>query len=363
MGVSAPGWGTVADHHWQPIRGCDPTSTFPQIQATTLAEWVPRRAERREHSPQFLQGVEGPRRAETGENSPPPTIMMSYSNSCWPATPSAPASLRSVRRLGFLGARFAALRMNRAETTARRARWVLLLEGKVMVLGCGCAAYACTLEASNWIRPALARFPGFPHLTYAGTTPDKSERLASRQSNRRPDPLGFLFPKRRRSSTTSSTDPTPAPSKPSSNPFRRFRSPSRSTTLPIPEHPSPPRTATMTAAPTFDHYQPQSLHAKNNLKAWWKQFTFPTRPKREARENRGMCPLLPPFLDLPVPIHPQLRTPYAPYTQAQVSFSENRSRRVSNTQASRYLLPTPTASSMSGATSPWSSQSRAYPSP
>jgi len=41
----------------------------------------------------------------------------------------------------------------------------------------------------------------------------------------------------------------------------------------------------MTAAPTFDHYQPQSpagLHAKNNLKAWWKQFT-----KKETGERKG----------------------------------------------------------------------------
>lgn len=45
----------------------------------------------------------------------------------------------------------------------------------------------------------------------------------------------------------------------------------------------------MTAAPTFDHYQPQSpaaLHAKNNLKAWWRQFTSAQRTKREAGEKK-----------------------------------------------------------------------------
>lgn len=43
----------------------------------------------------------------------------------------------------------------------------------------------------------------------------------------------------------------------------------------------------MTAAPTFDHYRPQSpavLHTKNNLRAWWKQFTSAPRP-RDTRDR------------------------------------------------------------------------------
>ena len=152
-------------------------------------------------------------------------------------------------------------------------------------------------------------FSAYPYLR-SGTTPDKSERLASRQSNRRPHPLGFLFPKRRRSSPPSSPDPTPATSNPPSNPFRRFRSPSRSSTVPVPEQPSRPRTATtMTAAPTFDHYQPQSpaaLHAKNNLKAWWKQFTSAQRTKKETGEKRREYFLLSPFLYFHIPKNSQL---------------------------------------------------------
>ena len=146
----------------------------------------------------------------------------------------------------------------------------------------------------------LAQFSSVCYITYlhSGTTPDKSERLASRQSNRRPAPLGFFFPKRRPSTSPSSPDPIPATTKPSSNPFKRFRSPSRSSTAPAPELPPPPRTATtMTAAPTFDHYRAQSpaaLHAKNNLKAWWKQFTSAQRAKKEAGEKRRMCFLLSP---------------------------------------------------------------------
>ncbi|KAF9648004.1 Rho GTPase activation protein [Thelephora ganbajun] len=49
----------------------------------------------------------------------------------------------------------------------------------------------------------------------------------------------------------------------------------------------------MTAAPTYDHYQPQSpavLHAKNNLRTWWKQFTSVQRIKREAGEKKGLRP-------------------------------------------------------------------------
>lgn len=53
----------------------------------------------------------------------------------------------------------------------------------------------------------------------------------------------------------------------------------------------------MTAAPTFDHYQPQSpaaLHAKNNLKAWWKQFTSAQRPKKETGGKKRVYCLLSP---------------------------------------------------------------------
>ena len=174
---------------------------------------------------------------------------------------------------------------------------------------CGCAVYACTLEANNRILPALTRTPWpalrflrFPPFKHSGTTPDKSERLASRQSNRLLDPLGFLFPKRRPSTPPSPQDPTPATPKTPSNPFRRFRAPSRASTVPTPQPPPPPRSATMTAAPAFDHYQP-ALHAKNNnLKAWWKQFTFAQRTKKEVDEKKGVSPLLSPLLDVPVPI-------------------------------------------------------------
>ena len=204
------------------------------------------------------------------------------------------------------------------------------------------------------------------HL-HSGTTPDKSERLASRQSNRRPHPLGFLFPKRRRSSPSSSVDPTPATSKPPLNPPRRLGSTSRSSTAAVPEQPPRLRTATtMTAAPTFDHYQPQSpaaLHAKNNLKAWWRQFTSAQRTKREAGERKRAYFLLLSLLDVPIPRFPQLSTPRGPYPRAKMAFLANPSRRVSNTLAFRYPLPTPTESFMSGVTSPWSLQSRAYHSP
>jgi hypothetical protein len=186
---------------------------------------------------------------------------------------------------------------------------------------CGCAVHACPLEASNWMRPppSLPGSPRFlsPPILRSGTTPDKSERLASRQSTRRPDPLGFFFPKRRRSSQQSSPDPTPATPKPSSNPFKRFRVPSRSSTVPTPAQPPPLRTATtMTAAPTFDHYRPQSppaLHGRSNLKAWWERFTFAQRAKKEAEERKGVHPLCPPSLDVSVPIRRSASpTPHTP---------------------------------------------------
>ena len=49
----------------------------------------------------------------------------------------------------------------------------------------------------------------------------------------------------------------------------------------------------MTAAPAFDHYHQPALH-KNNLKAWWKQFTFAQRTKRGVDERNGACPLFSP---------------------------------------------------------------------
>jgi len=48
----------------------------------------------------------------------------------------------------------------------------------------------------------------------------------------------------------------------------------------------------MTAAPAFDHYHQPALHTKNNLKAWWKQFAFAQRTKKEADERKGVSPLL-----------------------------------------------------------------------
>ena len=50
----------------------------------------------------------------------------------------------------------------------------------------------------------------------------------------------------------------------------------------------------MTAAPAFDRYHQPARHTKNNLKAWWKQFTSAQRTKREVNERKGVCPLISP---------------------------------------------------------------------
>lgn len=267
---------------------------FHQTRPATPADWVPRRDERRERSPRFLQGMRdcGGRRQRGLTSSDDDDVVLRVGQD---AVGGGILEVREEERL--LGGAFRGLEDEEGGDDGEDGEVRFRVEGRGHGWMCGCAAHACTLEANNWILPPLLGFSSYslaPAFLRSGTTPDTSERLASRQSHRRLDPLGFFFPKRRRTAPPSSPDPSAATTRPSSTIFHRLRTPSRSSTVPAPQQPPPPRTATMTAAPTFDHYRPQSpavLHAKNNLKTWWERFTA-QKARREAGGEKGVYPFL-----------------------------------------------------------------------